>query len=68
MIDFRFPYILLFYFALLLFLVIWMKGEKRHNEKIWKNINPVLKGKVFSRLDTNYLKWKNRLTVFGLIF
>ena len=26
------------------------------------------KGKLFSRLDTNYLKWKNRLTVFGLIF
>ena len=45
-----------------------MKGEKRHNEKIWKNINPALKGKLFSRLDTNYLKWKNRLTVFGLIF
>ena len=68
MIDFRFPYILLFYFAFLFLLVVWMKGEKRHNEKIWKNINPALKGKLFSRLDTNYLKWKNRLTVFGLIF
>ena len=68
MIAFRFPYILLFFLAFLLFFVMWVKVEKHHNKKIWRKMDPELKDKLFSRLDVNFLQWKNRLTIIGLIF
>ncbi len=68
MIAFRFPYILLFFLAFLLFFIMWVKVEKHYNKKIWKKMDPELKDKLFSRLDANFLQWKNRLTIIGLIF
>jgi len=68
MIAFRFPYILLFFLAFLLFFIMWVKVEKHYNKKIWRKMDPELKDKLFSRLDANFLQWKNRLTIIGLIF
>lgn len=68
MIAFRFPYILLFFLAFLLFFIMWVKVEKHYNKKIWRKMDPKLKDKLFSRLDANFLQWKNRLTIIGLIF
>jgi len=68
MIVFRFPYILLFFLAFLLFYIMWVKVEKHYNKKIWRKMDPELKDKLFSRLDANFLQWKNRLTIIGLIF
>jgi len=68
MIAFRFPYILLFFLAFLLFFIMWVKVEKHYNKKIWRKMDPGLKDKLFSRLDANFLQWKNRLTIIGLIF
>ena len=68
MIAFRFPYILLFFLAFLLFFIMWVKVEKHYNKKIWRKMDPELKDKLFSRLDINFLQWKNRLTIIGLIF
>ena len=68
MIAFRFPYILLFFLAFLLFFIMWVKVEKHYNKKIWREMDPELKDKLFSRLDANFLQWKNRLTIIGLIF
>ena len=67
MIAFRFPYILFFFLIFLLLLIIWVKGEKRHN-KVWIKMTPVLKEKLFSRLDINLKYWKNQLTIIGLLF
>ncbi|SUZ78178.1 uncharacterized protein METZ01_LOCUS31032 [marine metagenome] len=47
---------------------MWVKVEKHHNKKIWRKMDPELKDKLFSRLDINFLQWKNRLTIIGLIF
>ncbi|MDP6878031.1 MAG: hypothetical protein QGI18_05485, partial [Candidatus Marinimicrobia bacterium] len=60
MIAFRFPYILLFYLVFLFSLIIWINIERKHKKKVWSKIDPVLKNKLFSRLDTNLLQWKNR--------
>ena len=68
MIAFRFPYILLFFLAFLLFFIMWVKVEKHYNKQIWRKMDPELKDKLFSRLDANFLQWKNRLTIIGLIF
>jgi Ca-activated chloride channel family protein len=68
MIAFRFPYILLFFLAFLLFFIMWVKVEKHYKKKIWRMMDPELKDKLFSRLDANFLQWKNRLTIIGLIF
>ena len=67
MIAFRFPYILFFFLIFLLLLIIWVKGEKTHN-KVWIKMTPVLKEKLFSRLDINLKYWKNQLTIIGLLF
>ena len=67
MIAFRFPYILFFFLIFLLLLIIWVKGEKRHN-KVWIKMTPVLKEKLFLRLDINLKYWKNQLTIIGLLF
>ena len=67
MIAFRFPYILFFFLIFLLLLIIWVKGEKTHN-KVWIKMAPVLKEKLFSRLDINLKYWKNQLTIIGLLF
>jgi len=47
---------------------MWVKVEKHYNKKIWRKMDPELKDKLFSRLDANFLQWKNRLTIIGLIF
>ena len=67
MIAFRFPYILFFFLIFLLLLIIWVKGERTHN-KVWIKMTPVLKEKLFSRLDINLKYWKNQLTIIGLLF
>ena len=67
MIAFRFPYILFFFLIFLLLLIFWVKGEKAHN-KVWIKMTPVLKEKLFSRLDINLKYWKNQLTIIGLLF
>ncbi len=68
MIAFRFPYILLFYLVFLCSLIIWINFEKNHKIRVWSRIDSTLKNKLFSRLDQNLLRWKNRLTIIGLIF
>mgnify|MGYP003322419512 CR=1 FL=1 len=68
MIVFRSPYILLFFF--LLFIILWVVRikEKKHHNYIWGEMDPKLKEKLFLRLDINLRKWKDRLTIIGLLF
>ena len=67
MIAFRFPYILLFFLVFLFLWYIWVKGENNHS-KVWIKMAPELKDKLFSRLDINLKRWKNLLTILGLLF
>ena len=67
MIAFRFPYILLFFLVFLFLWYIWVKRENNHS-KVWIKMAPELKDKLFSRLDINLKRWKNLLTILGLLF
>ena len=66
MIDFRFPIVLSFYALLAVVWVIWII-RKQYNDLIWNETEPLVKEKLFKRLDLNRLAWKHRLTYSGLI-
>ena len=61
MIDFRFPIVLSFYALLALVWIIWII-RKQYNDLIWNETEPLVKEKLFKRLDLNRLAWKHRLT------
>ena len=66
MIDFRFPIVLSFYALLAIVWLIWII-RKQYNDSIWDKTEPLLKEKLFRRLDLNRWAWKHRLTTSGLI-
>ena len=66
MIDFRFPIVLSFYALLAVVWVIWII-RKQYNDLIWDETEPLVKEKLFRRLDLNRWAWKHRLTFSGLI-
>ena len=66
MIDFRFPIVLSFYALLAIVWLIWII-RKQYNDSIWDKTEPLLKEKLFRRLDLNRWAWKHRLTISGLI-
>ena len=66
MIDFRFPIVLSFYALLVAVWVLWII-RKQYNDLIWDETEPLVKEKLFRRLDLNRWAWKHRLTFSGLI-
>ncbi len=66
MIDFRFPIVLSFYALLVAVWVLWIL-RKQYNDLIWDETEPLVKEKLFRRLDLNRWAWKHRLTFSGLI-
>ena len=64
MIDFRFPIVLSFYALLAGAWILWII-RKRYNDLIWEETEPLVKEKLFRRLDLNRWAWKHRLTISG---
>ena len=67
MIGFRFPIVLSFYALLVMAWVLWIIRNK-YNDLIWEETEPLVKEKLFRRLDLNRREWKQRLTFISLIF
>ena len=66
MIGFRFPIVLSFYALLVMAWVLWIIRNK-YNDLIWEETEPLVKEKLFRRLDLNRREWKQRLTFISLI-
>ena len=66
MIEFRYPFILYFYFPLLfIWFFLFMKNKKN---KLLANTNKSLRAKLLNHIDANRYRWKQRLFFLSILF
>jgi len=65
MIDFRFPFMLYVYIPLTILWFIWIwRGRK---QKILSETDSRLRSRLFSQMDLNRLKWKQRFLLLSMV-
>ena len=66
MIEFRYPFILYFYFPLLfIWFFLFMKNKIN---KLLANTNKSLRAKLLNHIDANRYRWKQRLFFLSILF
>ena len=66
MIEFRYPFILYFYFPLLFIWVFLLMKNKKN--KLLANTNKSLRAKLLNHIDANRYRWKQRLFFLSILF
>lgn len=67
MVDFRYPYIFAFYGLLALFGILQWIWRKRKSEELSHWGSEKVRDRLFSQINQSAIRWKNRMTYWGLI-